>query len=78
MTMQELTSYRYCNGTKFKVFNDDSIHTLATLDFYTGECMDSENGMFYSVEEIEQFIFPAPLAAQNNGFNRTPPEGVAG
>jgi len=66
MTMQELTSYRYCDGTKFKVINDDSIHTLATLNFYSGECTDAENGMFYSVEEIERFIFPAPLAVQNN------------
>jgi len=65
MTIQEMLSYRYCNGTKFKVFGDENIHTLATLDFNTGECMSFENRRLYGIKEVEKFIFPAALSSQN-------------
>jgi hypothetical protein len=78
MTMQEMASYYYCYGTMFKVFGDENKHTLATIDFSTGECMDAENERFYGLSEIERFIFPESLAVQNNGFNWTSPKGVTG
>lgn len=77
MTMQEMASYCYCYGTMFKVSGDENKHTLATIDFSTGECMDAENERFYGLSEIERFIFPKSLVVQNNGFNWTSPKGVA-